>query len=100
MIAVAVHKKLSTLVGYARVSTQPQDARLQHDALTDVGCHRIFEDKISSRRSDRAGLGYALDYLRAGDTLCVWKLDRLGRSVKQVLTIADDLHERGSDFGY
>lgn len=92
---MAARVKQSTLVGYARVSTQPQDAKLQHDALSDAGCHRVFEDKMSSRRSDRTGLIGALDYLRAGDTLCVWKLDRLGRSVKQVLTIADDLHERG-----
>jgi DNA invertase Pin-like site-specific DNA recombinase len=56
---------------------------------------RVFEDKISSRRTDRAGLIAALDYLRPGDSLCVWKLDRLGRSVKQVLMIADNLHERG-----
>lgn len=55
----------------------------------------MFEDKISTRRTNWAGLAGALDYLRLGDTLCVWKLDRLGRSVKQILTIADDLHERG-----
>jgi DNA invertase Pin-like site-specific DNA recombinase len=92
---VAARPKPGTLVGYARVSTQPQDAQLQRDALTDAGCHRVFEDKISSRRVDRAGLTGALEYLRPGDTMCVWKLDRLGRSVKQVLTIADGLHERG-----
>jgi len=51
------------------------------DVLTEAGCHRVFEDKISSRRANRAGLASALDYLRTGDTLCVWKLDRLGRSV-------------------
>lgn len=77
------------------MSTQPQDAQLQSDALAEAGCHRVFEDKISSRRTNRAGLAGALDYLRLGDTLCVWKLDRLGRSVKQILTIADDLQERG-----
>ena len=55
----------------------------------------MFEDKISSRARGRPGLLAALDYLRDGDTLCVWKLDRLGRSVKEVLTLADDLHERG-----
>jgi DNA invertase Pin-like site-specific DNA recombinase len=82
-------------VGYARVSTAPQDAALQRDALVQAGCGRVFEDKVSSRRADRPGLVAALDYLRAGDTLCVWKLDRLGRSVREVLTIADGLHERG-----
>ncbi|MFD9339977.1 recombinase family protein, partial [Streptomyces sp. NPDC060028] len=83
------------LVGLARVSTDGQDAQLQRDALTEAGCGRIFEEKVSTRKADRPGLAAALDYLRPGDTLCVWKLDRLGRSVKDVLTIADDLHERG-----
>ena len=86
-----------TLVGLARVSTDAQDAQLQRDALTVAGCVRIYEEKVSTRKAtaDRPGLVAALDYLRAGDTLTVWKLDRLGRSVKDVLTIADDLHERG-----
>ncbi len=83
------------LIGYCRVSTVPQTVQLQRDALEEAGCDRIFQDKISSRIKDRAGLLAALDYLRGGDTLCVWKLDRLGRSVKDVLTIADDLHSRG-----
>lgn len=83
------------LVGLARVSTDAQDLQLQIDALTDAGCARIFEEKVSSRSTERPGLTAALDYLRPGDTLCVWKLDRLGRSVKDVLTIAEDLHERG-----
>ena len=82
-------------MGYARVSSIPQHTRLQRDALAEVDCVRVFEDKISSRAKDRPSLLAALDYLRAGDTLCVWKLDRLGRSVKEVLTLADDLHERG-----
>jgi len=85
------------LIGLARVSTDAQDAQLQRDALTAAGCARIYTEKISTRKatSERAGLTAALDYLRAGDTLVVWKLDRLGRSVKDVLTICDDLHERG-----
>ena len=86
-----------SLIGLARVSTDGQDAQLQRDALTEAGCARIFEEKTSTRKAatDRPGLAAALDYLRPGDTLCVWKLDRLGRSVKDVLIIADDLHERG-----
>jgi DNA invertase Pin-like site-specific DNA recombinase len=86
-----------TLVGLARVSTDAQDAQLQRDALTEAGCGRIFEEKVSTRKAeaDRPALKAALDYLRPGDTLAVWKLDRLGRSVKDVLIIADDLHERG-----
>jgi DNA invertase Pin-like site-specific DNA recombinase len=86
-----------SLIGLARVSTDGQDAQLQRAALTETGCARIFEEKTSTRKAatDRPGLVAALDYLRSGDTLCVWKLDRLGRSVKDVLIIADDLHERG-----
>src|SRR5260370_19474057 len=80
------------LIGLARVSTDAQDAQLQQDALTEAGCGRIYIDKISTRKaaSERPGLVAALDYLRPGDTLVVWKLDRLGRSGKAVLTIADD----------
>ena len=85
------------LIGLARVSTDAQDAQLQQDALTETGCARIYVEKISTRKAttDRPGLAAAFDYLRPGDTLVVWKLDRLGRSVKDVLTIADDLHARG-----
>jgi DNA invertase Pin-like site-specific DNA recombinase len=83
------------LIGLARVSTEGQDAQLQRDALEEAGCIRIFEEKVSTRKTERPGLAAALDYLRAGDTLVVWKLDRLGRSVKEVLMTADDLHERG-----
>ncbi|WP_427134364.1 recombinase family protein [Pseudarthrobacter sp. S9] len=83
------------LIGYTRVSTNGQDAQLQRDALKTAGCGRIFEDKISSRATARPGLAEALDHLRPTDTLCVWKLDRLGRSVKEVLTIADSLHDQG-----
>jgi Resolvase, N terminal domain len=85
------------LVGLARVSTDAQDARLQRDALAAAGRGRTFEEKASSRKAgqDRPALAVALDYVRPGDTLVVWKFDRLGRSAKQLLTIADDLHERG-----
>jgi DNA invertase Pin-like site-specific DNA recombinase len=85
------------LIGLARVSTDARDAQLQQDALTLAGCGRVYVEKISTRKSatERVGLTVALDYLRRGDTFVVWKLDRLGRSVKEVLTIADDLHARG-----
>jgi DNA invertase Pin-like site-specific DNA recombinase len=82
-------------VVYCRVSTDDQDTRLQRDALAEAGYVKLFEDKISSRKTDRPGLAAALEYLRSGDVLAVWKLDRLGRSVKEVLTLADDLHDRG-----
>lgn len=80
-------------VGYARVSTTSQDATMQTDALHAAGCARIFTDTISSRVAARPGLADAIDHTRPGDTLVVWKLDRLGRSVKEVLTIADSLHD-------
>lgn len=85
-----------SLVGLARVSTNAQDAQLQRDALQSASCIKIFEEKISSRSSHRPGLAAALDYMRDGmDTLVVWKLDRLGRSTKDILTVADDLSDRG-----
>ena len=74
------------LIGLARVSTDAQDAQLQQDALALAGCGRVYVEKVSTRKSATE---------RRGDTLVVWKLDRLGRSVKEVLTIADDLHARG-----
>ncbi|GAA2061092.1 recombinase family protein [Catenulispora yoronensis] len=83
------------LIGYARVSTSNQDAQLQRDALSEAGCSKTFEDKASGKNADREGLTAALEYMREGDTLVVWKLDRLGRSTKDVLTIAEALHERG-----
>lgn len=83
------------LVGLARVSTDEQDLQLQIDALTAAGCIRIFDEKVSTRKAERPGLAAALNYLRPGDTLAVWKLDRLGRSVKDLLIIADDLHASG-----
>lgn len=85
----------TTLIGLARVSTDRQDTQLQLDALNAAGCAKVFTEKVSTRKAERPGLAAALAYVRAGDTLAVWKLDRLGRSVKDVLTIADDLHARG-----
>lgn len=87
----------TNLVGLARVSTDAQDNALQLDALNAAGVVRVFTDTVSSRKdaADRPGLVAALDFLRSGDTLCVWQLDRLGRSTKEILTIADDLHARG-----
>ena len=85
------------LIGLARVSTDAQDAQLQHDALTGAGCGRIYTEKVSARTAaaEPPGSAAALDYLCPGDTLVVWKLDRLGRSVREVLAIADDLYARG-----
>ena len=86
------------LLGYARVSTQDQNLDLQIEALTQAGCKRIFEDKISGSRAERPGLAKALDMMREGDTLVVWKLDRLGRSVKQLVDLVGALHKLGVQF--
>lgn len=80
------------LIGYARVSTPDQNLDMQRQALVDAGCERVFEDKASGSKSDRSGLAAALDMLRAGDTLVVWKLDRLGRSVKHLVELVGKLH--------
>lgn len=86
------------LIGYARVSTEEQSLDLQLDALNSAGCARIFTDKISGTRANRPGLDEALAYMRAGDTLTVWKLDRLGRSVKGLVDLVADLEAQGRQF--
>src|SRR3712207_7975995 len=73
------------LIGYARVSTHDQTLALQQDALKDAGCERIFTDTASGARTDRPGLAGALLHLRPGDTLVVWRLDRLGRSLAHLI---------------
>jgi len=82
--------------GYARVSTQDQNLSLQIEALTQAGCNKIFEDKISGSRAERPGLAKLLEMMRDGDTLVVWKLDRLGRSVKNLVDLVGELHKRGT----
>jgi DNA invertase Pin-like site-specific DNA recombinase len=72
-------------IGYARVSTYDQTLNLQRDALTQAGCTRIFTDTASGVKAERKGLEEALSYIRAGDTLVVWRLDRLGRSLRACL---------------
>lgn len=86
------------LIGYARVSTQDQNLDLQIEALTKAGCKKVFEDKISGSRAERPGLAKALDLLRKGDTLVVWKLDRLGRSVKNLADLVGELRQRDIQF--
>src|SRR3954467_14684409 len=85
-------------VGYARVSTTEQTLDLQHDALTSAGCTKIFTDTASGAQTERKGLSEALSYVRAGDTLVVWKLDRLGRSLKDLITRIRELSDRKIDF--
>lgn len=83
------------LVGYARVSTADQDTGLQVEALKAAGCERIFRETASGAQRDRPELRKALDYIREGDVLCVWKLDRLARSLRQLLETGEALAERG-----
>jgi len=86
------------LVGYARVSTQDQKPALQLDALTQVGCERIFEEKASGAQRERPQLLAAIDFMRDGDTLVVWRLDRLARSLKQLIETVEALEARGIGF--
>lgn len=85
-------------VGYARVSTIDQDPALQLDALATAGCAKVFDDRASGARADRAGLRSALDYVRDGDVLIVWKLDRLGRSLPHLIETVTTLEKRGVEF--
>ncbi len=83
------------LIGYARVSTQDQNLELQIEALQNAGCTKIFEDKVSGSRAERPGLAKAQESFRKGDTLVVWKLDRLGRSVKNLVDLVGELQKQG-----
>jgi len=85
-------------VGYARVSTRDQHADLQTDALTEAGCETIYEEAASGAQRDRPKLTEALAYLREGDTLVVWKMDRLARSLRQLIETVELLEERGIGF--
>jgi DNA invertase Pin-like site-specific DNA recombinase len=86
------------LIGYARVSAQEQTLHLQQDALQKVGCDRIFTDTASGAKAERKGLDEALSYVREGDTLVVWRLDRLGRSLPHLIATMTNLEERGIGF--
>ncbi len=85
-------------IGYSRVSTQEQKNDLQIDALNKEGCDRIFEEKASGASRDRPELKSALEYARKGDVIVVWKLDRLARSLKQLIETVEDLERRGIGF--
>jgi DNA invertase Pin-like site-specific DNA recombinase len=82
-------------IGYARVSTEDQNLHLQEDALKKEGCERIYTDKASSVSSERIGLNSALAFMRPGDTLVVWKLNRLSRSLKQLILTVEELNAKG-----
>lgn len=85
-------------IGYARVSTGLQNLDLQEDSLTSEGCKKIFTDKMSGAKSKRPGLESAMEFAREGDTIVVWRLDRLGRNMQDLITIVNQLNDRGVSF--
>jgi len=86
------------LIGYARISTHDQNLALQRDALDAAGCENIFTDVASGEDAGREGLAHALSHLRTGDTLVVWRLDRLGRSLRHLIETVTGLQSRGIGF--
>jgi len=89
---------VKALIGYARVSTGLQNLDLQTDALTQHGCTKIFHDKMSGAKKQRPSLEEVLQYAREGDTIVVWRLDRLGRNMQDLIQIVNSLNERGVGF--
>jgi DNA invertase Pin-like site-specific DNA recombinase len=85
-------------IGYARISQDTQSIDLQIDALTAAGCEKIFTDTMSGFRNDRPGLKQALEFARSGDSICAWRLDRLGRSLSHLIQLMQDLERRGIGF--
>lgn len=86
------------IIGYARVSTEDQNQELQLDALKSKGCEEIYTDQISGTKKDRPALEEMLSKLRKGDTVVVWKLDRLGRSLKHLIELIEGFKEKGVEF--
>lgn len=85
-------------IGYARVSTGEQNLDLQRDALEEAGCERVFSDEMSGAKAERPGLRNAIDFAREGDVLVVWRLDRLGRSLRELFDRITELQDRGVGF--
>ncbi|HGZ4432055.1 TPA: recombinase family protein [Staphylococcus aureus] len=85
-------------IGYARVSTGLQNLNLQEDRLNTYGCEKIFNDHMSGSKIKRPGLDKAIEFARSGDTIVVWRLDRLGRNMEDLITLVNELNERGVSF--
>ena len=85
-------------IGYARVSTGLQNLNLQEDRLNAYGCEKIFNDHMSGSKSERPGLDKAIEFARSGDTIVVWRLDRLGRNMADLITLVNELNNRGVSF--
>ncbi|MBO1577818.1 recombinase family protein [Staphylococcus epidermidis] len=85
-------------IGYARVSTGLQNFNLQEDQLKQYGCEKIFSDYISGSKSKRPGLDKVIEFARSGDTIVVWRLDRLGRNMEELIKLVNELNERGVSF--
>ncbi len=85
-------------IGYARVSTGLQNLDLQIDSLEKDGCEKIFQDHISGAKSKRPGLDAAIDFCRSGDTIVVWRLDRLGRNMEDLIRVVNQLNDNGISF--
>ena len=98
MAAGFYSRGLDMLVGYARVSTLDQNLDLQLSALEEAGCEKLYQDQISGTKANRPGLTMALEVLRKNDTLVVWKLDRLGRTVKGLIDLVNLLHQKEIHF--
>lgn len=98
MAAGFYSRGLDMLVGYARVSTLDQNLDLQLSALEEAGCEKLYQDQISGTKANRPGLSMALEVLRKNDTLVVWKLDRLGRTVKGLIDLVNFLHQKEIHF--
>lgn len=93
-----MHSTQVMKIGYARVSTDEQNLALQTDALEKAGCEKVFQDQVSGAKPKRPGLDEAFSYLRPGDVLVVWRLDRLGRSLKHLIETVNLLEEKGIGF--
>ena len=86
-------------IGYARVSTQEQDLTLQLDALQVAGCSQIYQEKITGAKRERPELQKVLEQLREGDVIVIWKLDRLARSLKDLVDLVNQIQGQGAAFG-